>query len=52
MIASFAFGWLWSNGQPVAGVLQKFQIVLLAAIVVVAVLLWPLLKKQPAHDHA
>jgi len=52
MIASIAFGFLWSTGQPAAGVIQKFQIVLLAAIAVVAVLLWPLLKKQPAHDHA
>jgi MFS family permease len=52
MIASFGFGWLWSTGQPAAGVIEKFQIVLLAALAIAAVLLWPLLKRRPAHDHA
>jgi MFS family permease len=52
MIASFVFGWLWSTGQPAAGVIGMFQIVLLAAIAIVTVLLWPLLKRRPAHDHA
>ena len=52
MIASFAFGWLWSTGQPAAAVIEKFQFVLLIALAIVAVLLWPLLKRRPAHDHA
>jgi len=52
MIASFAFGWLWSTGQPAAGVIETFQIILLAALAIAAVLLWPLLKIRPAHDHA
>ena len=52
MIASFVFGWLWSTGEPAAGVIEKFQIVLLAALAIAAVLLWPLLKRRPAHDHA
>jgi len=52
MIASFAFGLLWSTGRPAAGVIQMFQIVLLVALAIVAVVLWPLLKTRPAHDHA
>jgi len=52
MIASFAFGWLWSTGQPAGAVVEKFQIVLLAALAIVAVLLWPLLKRRPSHDDA
>jgi hypothetical protein len=52
MIASFAFGWLWSTGQPAAGVIQVFQIVLLVALAIVAIVLWPLLKRRPAHEHA
>jgi nitrate/nitrite transporter NarK len=51
MIASFGFGWLWSTGRPAAGVIEIFQIVLLAALAIAAVLLWPLLKRRPAHDH-
>jgi MFS family permease len=47
MFASVLFGWLWSRGAA-AGALQYFQIGLVVALLVVAVLLWPMLRKKPA----
>jgi MFS family permease len=47
MFASVLFGLLWSSGATV-GALRYFQIGLVVALLVVAVLLWPMLRKKPA----
>jgi len=47
MFASVLFGLLWSTGATV-GALRYFQIGLVVALLVVAVLLWPMLRKKPA----
>ncbi len=46
MIASVVFGLLWSSGAP--GAFRYFQIGLVVALCVSAMLLWPLLRKDRA----
>jgi len=45
MFASVLFGWLWSSGAT-ADALRHFQIGLIVALCVVAVLLWPMLRRD------
>jgi MFS family permease len=47
MFASVLFGWLWSSGAT-ADALRHFQIGLAVALCVVAVLLWPMLRRGRA----
>ena len=45
MFASVLFGWLWSTGAT-TDALRYFQAGLIVALCVVAVLLWPLLRRE------
>lgn len=47
MLASMLFGWLWSAGAS-TDALRQFQIGLVVALCVVTMLLWPMLRKEPA----
>jgi MFS family permease len=47
MFASILFGWLWTTGAT-ADALRHFQIGLVVALCVVAVLLWPMLRNERA----
>jgi MFS family permease len=47
MFASILFGWLWSTGAT-ADALRHFQFGLVVALCVVAVLLWPMLRRERA----
>jgi hypothetical protein len=47
MGASIIFGWLWSSGAA-ADAIGHFQIGLIVALCVVAVLLWPMLSRERA----
>jgi MFS family permease len=49
MCASVIFGWLWSSGAT-ADALRHFQIGLVVALCVVAVLLWPMLQTEPRRE--
>jgi MFS family permease len=50
MVASLVFGWLWSHDTATNAV-ERFQLVLLVAMVISASMLWPMLRSPNVHVH-
>lgn len=46
LIASVTFGWLWSVHGPATSAIRQFQAALIAALVIAAALVWPMLKRE------